>query len=58
MELYLSLLPLHFDQKFDSNLERGGMKLIYGKSESRGESGNKIVVVQEPTGDGIVVDIV
>lgn len=57
MELYLNLLPLYADQKFDEDAERGGMKLIYGKSESRGESGNKIVVVREVESNGIIVDI-
>jgi hypothetical protein len=57
IELYLNLIPLYPDQKFDSEAERGGMKLIYGKSESRGEDGNKIVVVQQPADNAIVVDI-
>jgi hypothetical protein len=51
------MVPLYPDQKFDSEAERGGMKLIYGKSESRGEDGNKIVVVQQPADNAIVVDI-
>lgn len=59
INLYFNLRPLHLDQKFDSEIERGGMKLIYGRSPSRGESGNKIVVLQEQdlTKDAIVVDI-
>lgn len=57
MELYLNLLPLYSDQKFDDEAERGGMKLIYGKSESRGESGNQIIVTQQMSDNGIVVDI-
>ena len=56
MELYLNLRPLYADQKFDEDAERGGMKLIYGKSESRGESGNQIVVTQQAE-NGIVVEI-
>jgi hypothetical protein len=56
MQLYLNLVPLYADQKFDDEAERGGMKLIYGKSESRGESGNKILVTQQ-SDNGIVVDI-
>lgn len=56
IELYLNLRPLYADQKFDEDAERGGMKLIYGKSESRGESGNQIVVTQQAE-NGIVVDI-
>ena len=56
IELYLNLRPLYADQKFDDEAERGGMKLIYGKSESRGESGNQIVVTQQAE-NGIVVEI-
>ena len=56
MELYLNLRPLYADQKFDEDAERGGMKLIYGKSETRGDSGNRILVTQQAD-NGIVVDI-
>jgi hypothetical protein len=55
-QLYMNLQPLYSDQKFDPEEERGGMKLIYGKSESRGESGNRILVTQQAD-NGIVVDI-
>jgi hypothetical protein len=55
-QLYMNLQPLYSDQKFDPEAERGGMKLIYGKSESRGESGNRILVTQQAD-NGIVVDI-
>jgi len=57
LELYLNLQPLYDDQKFDPDAERGGMKLIYGKSESRGESGNRIIITQETEKNSIVVDI-
>jgi hypothetical protein len=33
------------------------MKLIYGKSETRGESGNRIVVTSETSNNGIIVEI-
>lgn len=57
LELYLNLQPLYDDQKFDPDAERGGMKLIYGKSESRGESGNRIIVTSETSNNGIIVEI-
>lgn len=57
MELYLNLRPLYADQKFDDEAERGGMKLIYGMSETRGESGNQIIVTQQADNNGIVVEI-
>jgi hypothetical protein len=56
-DLYLRLLPLYSDQRFDSKSERGGIKLIYGKSETRGESGNRIIVTSETSNNGIIVEI-
>lgn len=56
-EIYLNLQPLYPDQKYDPEVERGGIKLIYGKSESRGVSGNKIVVTDTVEKNGIIVDI-
>lgn len=57
VDLYLNLRPLYTDQKYDEDAERGGMKLIYGKSETRGENGNRIVVTQQTSADAILVDI-
>lgn len=55
--LYLNLMPAYNDQKFDSEIERGGIKLIYGKSQIKGISDNKIVVTKNVPNDGIVIAI-
>ena len=57
LDLYLRLVPIHNDQKYDSKVERGGYKLIYGESPSRGESGNRIIVTTETTSDAVLVEI-
>jgi len=57
LDLYLRLVPIHNDQKYDSKAERGGYKLIYGESPSRGESGNRIIVTTETTSDAVLVEI-
>ena len=55
--LYLNLQPTYDDQKFDTKIERGGVKLIYGKSESKGIADNTIVVTTKVADNGIVVNI-
>ena len=56
-DLYLNLQPTYDDQKFDTKIERGGVKLIYGKSESKGIADNTIVVTTKVADNGIVVNI-
>jgi hypothetical protein len=56
-DLYLNLQPAYTDQKFDSEIERGGVKFIYGKSESKGIADNTIVVTTKVADNGIVVNI-
>lgn len=56
-DLYLNLQPVYNDQKYDSVIERGGVKLIYGKSESKGIAENRIVVTTKVADNGTVVNI-
>lgn len=56
-ELFLNLLPLYYDQKYDPEAERGGYKLIYGTSPSHGIDGNKIVITKEIASNAVLVDI-
>ena len=56
-DLYLNLRSKYIDQKYDSKIERGGVKLIYGKSETKGVSDNIIVVTNKVSDDGIIVNI-
>ena len=56
-DVYLKLEPSYQDQKYDPNLQRGGMPSIYGKSETRGEAGNRIQILSQPDKNGIVVNI-
>lgn len=57
MSLYLRLLPLYDDQKYDPEAERGGFKLIYGESPSHGIDGNEIVITEETTSNAVLVEI-
>ena len=56
-DLYLNLRPVYNDQKFDSKIEIGGVKLIYGKSQSKGIADNNIVVTTNVPDNAVVVNI-
>jgi len=56
-ELYLNLRPAYSDQKYDPDMQRGGIKMIYGKSRSKGVSDIEIVVTNSVDQNGILVNI-
>ena len=56
-DLYLNLRPAYSDQKYDPDMQRGGIKMIYGKSQTKGISDIEIVVTNSVSENGILVNI-
>jgi hypothetical protein len=57
-DFYLKMMPLYDDQVFDSKLSVGGIPKIYDKSKDHKISENIIILTEDVSEDGIVVEIV
>lgn len=56
-EYYLKLMPLYSDQGFDSKTMIGGSPKIFGKSKDHKISENIIILTEDVSSDGVVVEI-